>query len=140
MDRAAVLRQLREEEERVATGWVGRRGQEDPAGALRELLARQWQGGHARLVVTVKQEDPYMRAFFMTLCRRYGLEPYRKPRQRRTTLMLEAPESFLQDVFWPLYQKCTAIMQAALAGWYYEITHEFREGAEASGDELVDED
>jgi hypothetical protein len=44
MDRATVLKRLREEEERVATGWVGRKGQEDPPGALRELLAR-----HSRL-------------------------------------------------------------------------------------------
>lgn len=139
MDQATVLKRLREEEERVATGWVGRKGQEDPPGALRELLAQQQQAGHAKLVVKVQQEDPYMRAFFMTLCHRYGLQPFREPRQRRTTMMLEAPEPFLQDVFWPLYQKCTAIMQGALAEWYYGITDEFRGSAKAAADELVDD-
>jgi hypothetical protein len=138
MDRAAVLKRLREEEERVATGWVGRKGQEDPPGALRDLLAQQQKSGHARVVVTVRQEDPYLRAFFVTLCRRYGLQPFRKPRQHRASLMLEAPEPFLQDVFWPLYQACTEIMQGAISAWYYALTDEFRGSAEAADDEVVD--
>jgi hypothetical protein len=140
MDRETVLKRLREEEERVATGWVGRRGQEDAADALRELLAQQRQGGHAKLVVKVRQEDPYLRAFFVTLCRRYGLQPFREPRQHRTSMMLEAPEPFLRDVFWPLYQACTEVVQGALSAWYYALTDEFRGGGEAPDDELVDED
>lgn len=53
--------------------------------------------------------------------------------------MLEAPEPFLQDVFWPLYQTCTAIMQEALAEWYYALTDDFRGTAEASDDERIDD-
>ncbi len=140
MDRAAVLRQLREAETRVATGWVGRRGQEAPAAALRELLAEQRQAGHAEIAVKVRQEDPYLRAFFMTLCRRYGLEPYREPRQHRTSLMLKVPEPFLRDVFWPLYQTCTDIVQGALSASYYGLVHEFRGTAEATDGELVGQD
>jgi hypothetical protein len=107
-------------------------------GALRELLAQQQRSGAARVVVAVRQEDPYLRAFFITLCRRYGLQPFRKPRQHRASLMLEAPEPFLQDVFWPLYQACTEIMQGAISAWYYALTDEFRGSAEAADDEVVD--
>ena len=124
----------------MATGWVGRKGQEDAVGALRELLAQQRQPGHAQVTVTVRQEDPYLRAFFMTLCRRYGLEPYRAPRQRRSSVMLDAPESFLQDVFWPLYRSCADILQAELSASYYALVDEFRGTAGAADDESVDQD
>lgn len=140
MDRAAVLKRLREEEERVATGHVGRRGQEDSVRALRELLERQRGPGYAKLIVKVRQEDPYLRAFFRTLCRRYGLEPYRQPRQHVTSMMLEAPEPFLQDVFWPLYNACANIIQEEMSTSYYALMDEFRGTADAADDELVDVD
>jgi hypothetical protein len=139
MNRAAVLKRLREEEERVATGWVGRKGQEDAVGALRTLLAQQRGSGCARVTVTVRQEDPYLRAFFMTLCRRYGLEPYRQARQRRTSWTLDAPEPFLQDVLWPLYNACTDIIQGEISAWYYALMDDFRDTAKAAEDEFVDQ-
>jgi hypothetical protein len=49
--------------------------------------------------------DPWSRQLFLALARRYGLRPYRYPRQRRrTTVMLQAPESFLRDVLWPEFE------------------------------------
>jgi hypothetical protein len=45
--------------------------------------------------------DPWSRQLFLALARRYGLGPYRYSRQRRTTVMLHAPESFLREVRWP---------------------------------------
>lgn len=41
---------------------------------------------------------------FMALCRRYSLNPYRYARQRYTTVMVRAPEAFIDDVLWPQYQ------------------------------------
>jgi hypothetical protein len=35
--------------------------------------------------------DPWSRQLFLALARRYGLRPYRYPRQRRATVMLQAP-------------------------------------------------
>jgi len=137
VDQATVLRRLREEEERIATGWVGRKGQEDPAGALRELLAKQLASGVPRVEVRVRQEDPYLRAFFMTLSHRYGLQPFRKPRQRRENLTLEAPEPFLQDVLWPLYQACTALLQGGLST--YGLVDDFRDEGQPSAEERVDD-
>ena len=140
MDRAAVLKRLLEEESRLATGWVGRKGQEDPVGALRELLERQRKSGGS-VEVKVRQEDAYLRAFFMTLCRRYGLRPFRKPRQQRTSMMLEVPEAFLHDVFWPLYKACSDVVQSEMSAWYYALMHDFRGAADAADvcdDELVE--
>jgi hypothetical protein len=44
--------------------------------------------------------DPWSRHLFVALCRRYGLKPYRYPRQRRTTVMVRAPRRFIEDVLW----------------------------------------
>lgn len=43
--------------------------------------------------------DPWSRRLFTALCRRYGLRPYRYPRQRRSTLCVRAPDSF-QKKLW----------------------------------------
>jgi hypothetical protein len=45
--------------------------------------------------------DHWRRRLFAALCRRYGLEPYRYRRQRHTTLMVRAPESFINNTLWP---------------------------------------
>lgn len=47
--------------------------------------------------------DRWQRRLFSALCRRYGLEPYRYKRQRYTTVMLRAPQSFLDKTLWPEY-------------------------------------
>jgi hypothetical protein len=38
--------------------------------------------------------DRWSRRLFLALCRRYGLNPYRYPRQRYSTVVLRAPASF----------------------------------------------
>ncbi len=43
---------------------------------------------------------PMVVRLFIALCRRYGLKPYRYPRQRRTTIMVKAPRHFLETVLW----------------------------------------
>ena len=50
-----------------------------------------------------KLVDQWNRRLFTALCRRYGLKPYRYPRQHRTTVVLRAPKSFIDDTLWPEY-------------------------------------
>ena len=47
--------------------------------------------------------DRWNRRLFLALCRRYGLKPYRYPRQRHSTVVLRAPESFIHKTLWPEY-------------------------------------
>lgn len=55
-----------------------------------------------RLVETeFKPLDRWHRRLFLALCRRYGLKPYRHPRQRHTTVVLRAPASFIHNTLWP---------------------------------------
>lgn len=50
-----------------------------------------------------KPLDRWQKRLFLALCRRYGLKPYRYPRQRRTTVILRAPRSFINQTLWPEY-------------------------------------
>jgi hypothetical protein len=45
--------------------------------------------------------DRWSRRLFTALCRRYGLKPYRYPRQRHSTVVLRAPASFINQTLWP---------------------------------------
>ena len=62
--------------------------------------------------------DQWQRRLFTALCRRYGLEPYRYKRQRRTTVILRAPRSFIDQTLWPEYLE----LQAALYAYLNEAT------------------
>jgi hypothetical protein len=48
-----------------------------------------------------KLVDRWNRRLFTALCRRYGLKPYRYPRQRYSTVTLQAPRSFIDNTLWP---------------------------------------
>jgi choline dehydrogenase-like flavoprotein len=58
--------------------------------------------------------DQWSRYLFLALCRRYGLQPYRLYRQRRNTVMVRAPKSFLNDVLWPEFTELHHTLQAYL--------------------------
>ncbi len=62
--------------------------------------------------------DQWQRRLFTALCRRYGLEPYRYRGQRRTTVVLRAPLTFIDKTLWPEYLE----LQAALHAYLNEAT------------------
>ncbi|MCS7026178.1 MAG: hypothetical protein NZV14_15365 [Bryobacteraceae bacterium] len=59
--------------------------------------------------------DGWSLRLFIALCRRYGIEPYRYPRQRRTTIHIRAPRSFVDGTLWPEYQEISKALQEYLA-------------------------
>lgn len=63
--------------------------------------------------------DDWSRRLFSALCRRYGLEPYRYKRQRRTTVMVRAPKSFVDGTLWPEFLE----IQAALREYLMDATN-----------------
>jgi hypothetical protein len=62
--------------------------------------------------------DQWQRRLFLALCRRYGLKPYRRRGQRYTTVMLRAPQSFVDETLWPEFVE----LQAALHSYLNEAT------------------
>jgi hypothetical protein len=76
------------------------------------------QGTAAAIELQFSIADPWSRQLFVALARRYGLRPYRYPRQRRATVMLRAPESFLRNVLLPEFEA----LNEALVGYLAEVT------------------
>ncbi len=90
-------------------------GERDAAQAARERI-------QAKLHNTERREkaaemrftlgDGWNLRLFLALCRRYGLKPYRKHGQRRTTVMLMVVPSFANDILWPEFaQLAEALME-----------------------------
>lgn len=59
--------------------------------------------------------DLWSRKVFISLLRRYGIRPYRYPRQRLTTVMARAPKRFVDETLWPEYQEIATNLRQYLA-------------------------
>lgn len=81
--------------------------------AIRERL-QKLQATDPPIEFTFTLQDRWSRQLMLALMRRYGLEPYRYPRQRHTTVMARAPKSFVDQTLWPEYQQFSKILQEYL--------------------------
>ena len=59
--------------------------------------------------------DSSSQKLFIALLRRYGIEPYRKKRQRRTTIMARVPKSFVDETLWPEFQELSKALQTYIS-------------------------
>ncbi len=59
--------------------------------------------------------DEWSRKVFLALLRRYGLKPYRRYRQRYTTVMVRVPARFVDETLWPEFQRLTEELRAYLS-------------------------
>lgn len=55
--------------------------------------------------------DPWSRRLFLALLRRYGISPYRKKGQKRTTIMARISQKFVRETLWPEFEALSATMQ-----------------------------
>ena len=100
---------------------AGTPGEKDAAEAgLERIRARlaELQTSDPPIEMQFSLSDPWTRKLFLALCRRYGLKPYRLPRQRMTTVMLRVPRKFLDQVLWPEFKE----LSAALRRYLDEVT------------------
>lgn len=58
--------------------------------------------------------DRWNRRLFLALCRRYGIRPYRYPRQRHSTVVLRAPESFIRKTLLPEFEEISRALNSYL--------------------------
>lgn len=59
--------------------------------------------------------DEWRRKLFMALLRRYGIEPYRYPRQRYTTVLARVSKRFVDETLWPQYLEMSKALESYLA-------------------------
>jgi hypothetical protein len=111
-------------------------GEKLAAGAAAERIRAQLkevEGREQAVEVKFSLSDPWSRRLFVALCRRYGLRVYRYPRMKRQSLVVKAPQSFVDQVLWPEFQQINAALSEYLAAVTDRIIREevYREAGEA---------
>jgi len=88
--------------------------------ALERVRARLAEIGRQDppIEMRISLTDQWSRHLFLALCRRYGLSPYRYPRQRHNTVMVRAPKQFIDQVLWPEFSE----LATALKAYLHEVT------------------
>ncbi len=120
MSDEALLREKLRKLEALFAG-AGTPGEKNAAEAgLERIRARlaELEGSDPPIEMQFSLPDLWTRKLFLALCRRYGLKPYRLPRQRTTTVMLRVPKRFLDQVLWPEFKE----LSAALSRYLDEVT------------------
>ena len=126
MDDEKQLRERLRKIEALFAG-AGTNGERLAAGAAMERIRQRLeQAGRAERSLEIKFTFPdgWSRQLFVALCRRYALRPYRYKRQRRTTVMLRAPDSFVQATLWPEFRELNEALREYLASATERIIRE----------------
>ncbi len=79
---------------------------------------KESEGKEKAVEIKFSLGDGWNVKLFIALCRRYGLKPFRKHGQRRTTVMLVVVPSFANDILWPEF----AQLAEALGEYLEEAT------------------
>lgn len=58
--------------------------------------------------------DGWSKKLFLALLRRYDLRPYRYARQRRNTVMVRVPRSFVDQTLWPEFMELSEVLKTYL--------------------------
>lgn len=93
---------------------------ERPREALLELLEklRREEGGH--YTTTFTGFEALGQRLFVALAERYGLRVSRRKGQRRGTIILQGPETFVEDVFLPLLDQINSVVVRQVDAWLTE--------------------
>ena len=117
------VRELKEKLRKIEALFAGattpgeRLAAEAAIGRIKERL-RQAGQREDEIEMRFTLADSWSRKLFVALCRRYGLRPYRYKRQRRTTVMLRVPQSFVNHTLWPEFME----LSLALNSYLSEVT------------------
>lgn len=68
--------------------------------------------------------DDWSKKLFVALLRRYSLKPYRYARQRRTTVMVRVPVTFVDQTLWPEFLELSAVLKNYLDEMTERVIHE----------------
>lgn len=116
MDREKVIERWREIERELAIDWCGASAAERPGHALRKLAAQQ-QEAEGVEEASLTQLDRVSKILALSLCKRYGLRALRHAGQRRTTVVVEGPATFVAKVFWPLLDRGGQAVTDGVDSW-----------------------
>ncbi|MBL9181705.1 MAG: hypothetical protein JNN17_06165 [Verrucomicrobiaceae bacterium] len=115
MHEAELLEKLRKIE-RLYAGAATPGEKEAAADAMRRIQQRLKKTEKAERPIEYKFTlvDGWSKKLFIALLRRYDLRPYRYARQRRNTVMVRVPKSFVDDTLWPEFLELSEVLQQYL--------------------------
>ena len=134
-------RMLREKLRKIEALFAGAttEGEKVAAGAaadrIRERLGRA-AGEEGEVEMKFSISDAWSRQLFVALCRRYGLRPFRYRRMHRQSIIIMAPESFVERVLWPEFEELSAALTAYLSEITERVIREEVHGETGDADEV----
>ena len=98
--------ELREKLRKIEALYAGAAtaGERQAAGAAAARLREKLQSSgrtEPEIEVRFSIANPWSRKLFTSLCRRYGLKPFRYPRMHRQSVVVRGPRSFFDNTLWP---------------------------------------
>lgn len=102
--------------ERLYAGATTRGEQEAAAEAIARIQRRLGETAKIERPIEYKftLTDGWSKKLFIALLRRYALKPYRYARQRRTTVMVKVPRSFVDETLWPEFLELSDVLRSYL--------------------------
>ena len=108
-------------EQRAVVERCGPGAAEHPREALLELVEelRREEGGH--YTTTLTGFEAIGQRLMVALAERYGLRVSRRKGQRRGTIILQGPETFVEEVFLPLFGEINSVVVRQIDAWLHEV-------------------
>lgn len=102
--------------ERLYAGAATPGEKEAAADALARIKRRIGEAARVERPIEYKftLTDGWSKKLFTALLRRYELRPYRYSRQRRNTVMVRVPRSFVEETLWPEFLELSKVLQTYL--------------------------
>ena len=132
MDLAEIAEELDAIERRFAPG-----GDVSQSACVQQLA--EWRTREADREEVCSTGNATAAWILLRLCGRYGIRPFRRPRQKPTTICLHAPAGFVSRVLWPQLQASAHVFARAHAELTNDIITRWLGAAVADETILVDE-
>lgn len=111
---------------------AGTEGERDAAAAAIERLWDRYADAGPGRELQFSMPDRWAVRLFVAVCRKHGVEPYRYPRQRRTTVMVNAPEALVDEAIWPEF---TALQRELVEYFEETVDHLISTAMRSDGDD-----
>lgn len=132
MDLSKIADELDAIERRFAPG-----GDVSPSARVKQLA--EWRTREADREEVCSTGNATAAWLLLRLCGRYGIRPFRRPRQKPTTICLHAPAGFVSKVLWPQVQESARVFARAHAELTGDIATKWLGAAVADETIFIDE-
>jgi len=96
-------------------------------GPPEEQLAR-WRKSEPDVEVRMSVPTLATQRVLIAVCKRFGLRLYRRPRQKQSTMCVQAPAGFMEKVLHPLLQGMAEVVEEAAHQTTTRIIDRWRQG------------